>query len=73
MGLYLGDLLAGLVGVLDGAGEVQVHDVVVVVRHVRLAALHAQLACTHTQRSHPSRQSVHRLYRDFIHPERHEA
>ena len=36
-------LLASLVGVLDGLGEVEVDDVVVVVRHVRLAALLAEL------------------------------
>lgn len=36
-------LLARLVRVLDGLGEVEVDDVVVVVRYVRLAALLAQL------------------------------
>ena len=40
----LTNLLGGLVGVLDGLLEVEVHDVVVVVRHVRLPALHPQLA-----------------------------
>lgn len=37
-------LLGGLGGVLDGLLEVEVHDVVIVVRHVRLPALHPQLS-----------------------------
>lgn len=43
-GRSVSHLLARLVGVLDGIGEVEVNDVVVVVGYVRLAALLAKLS-----------------------------
>lgn len=54
-------LLARLGGVLDGVGEVQVDDVVVVVRDVRLAVLFTQLGVAALSRtSHINNKSRNR-------------
>lgn len=70
--MFFTDLLPRLVSVLDGLGEVEVHDVVVVIRHVRLAAFLAELGIatlaktTPTPTPPPAKQQHIRLMKNPI-------